>query len=540
MTAAAPSAHPTLRSALVCAAPAMILAALLLAPFLNNPFTIDDPLYMREAQHTLIDPLHPQAFNMVWSLDLNLRASTILPGGIAVPYLLIPAVLAGSTEWAAHLTQLVMLLGALYATTLAGLRLGMDRRQAGLTALLTGACPAVLGIAGTVMPDIPAMLFVILGMERMLAWRDERKWHQAVAATFWLTLAALTRIQTILILAPAFVLLLDGITVEGIRASFTRFPARFLPLVLTPILYFAVSALITDPESDGENILAMASEMIIGLHLIAQNACAFLAHWLLVIPLTAPWLVLRYKQLSKALVLAPLVAASLASVKLGWAAFAAAATFIVLADILWDAVERRDRVQLALWSWLIIAAPVVFYIHLPSKYLLPSVPAAAMLVALRVRESTPAIMRWLVPSTLVASVALGVLILLGVRDLAETQRRAVAELIVPEMSIRHRVWFAGHWGFQWYAEKAGAVPVTVQPPMPEPGDSIVVSQIDFPFFVRKWTHPKVLRHVCYPSSKWGRVMDFDARAGFFSSPFGYLPWVWGSGDASCFDVWDVE
>ncbi len=49
-------------------------------PFLHAPFTIDDPIYLREAQHVLEDPLHPQAFNMVWSTDLNLRASKILPG----------------------------------------------------------------------------------------------------------------------------------------------------------------------------------------------------------------------------------------------------------------------------------------------------------------------------------------------------------------------------------------------------------------------------------------------------------------------------
>lgn len=77
--------------------------------------------------------------------------------------------------------------------------------------------------------------------------------------------------------------------------------------------------------------------------------------------------------------------ASVASRKLGWVAFAAVATLLVLGDILWDAIERRD----------LLAVPAIIYAHLPSKCLLPSVTAA--------------------------------LILLGVRDLAETQQRAVAE-----------------------------------------------------------------------------------------------------------------
>ena len=536
-----PDAQPRSRDAMACAWPAMVLAALLLFPFLNTPFTIDDPIYLREAQHILADPLHPQAFNMVWSTDLNLRVSQILPGGIAAPYLLIPTALAGCAEWVGHLTQLVLLLTALFATALAALRLGLDRRQTLLTALLTAACPAVLGMAGTVMPDIPAMLFVVLGMERIAAWRDHRKWHQALLATVWLALAALTRTHTILVLAPACVLLLDGIAAEEIRASFRSFRARFLPILLTPVVYLIVSAVTADPDSQGENVLTSMLRLPGGLHLFAQNGCAFLTHWLLVIPLTIPWIALRYRRLSLSILMIAILAASVLSIRLGWVAFAAGATCVVLADILRDAIQRRDRVQLALWLWLFLAAPVVIYVHLPSKYLLPSVPAAAMLVVRLLPEARRETVRWIIPATVIAGAVLGLLILLGVRDLAEIQRRAVAELVQPHMRRGERVWFNGHWGFHWYAELAGASPATELPPMPQRGDILVVSKIDFSIFSQRWIAPrKVLRHLSYPSGGLGRIMDFQARAGFFSSPYGYLPWIPGSGDASLFEVWEVE
>jgi hypothetical protein len=533
-------ARPNLPSAFACAAPSMILATLLLAPFLNTPFTIDDPLYLREAQQTLIEPLHPQAFSIIWSTDLRLRASQILPGGVAYPYLLIPAALAGCSEWSAHLTQLILLLAALLATALAALRLGLDRRQATLATMLTASCPAVLGMAGTVMPDIAAMMFAILGMERIVAWRDDRGWHRAAAATCWLTLAALTRSHAILILAAAFVLLLDGITAEELRSSFRRFPSRFLPILLTPILFFIVSTLTSDPESTGENVLFIALEATGGLRLLAQNGCAFLAHWLLVIPLTIPWLALRFRKLPRALPLVGLLGASLLSVRLGWVAFAAAATLVVLADIAWDAIQRRDCLQFALWLWLFTAVPVVLYIHLPPKYLLPSVPAAAILVVRLLPEARQTAARWIIPAAVAAGAVLGLMILLGIRDLALTQRRAVAELIDPAIKQGERVWFAGHWGFQWYAEAAGASPVTIEPPLPQSGDTVIVSEIDFPRFAREWTGRRVLRRVCYASSSVGRVMDFEARLGFFSSPYGYLPWKWGSRESNCFEVWRIE
>jgi hypothetical protein len=524
------------RSAVRCAWPAMALAALLLTPFLNTPFTIDDPIYLREAQHVLVDPLHPQAFKMVWSSDLNLRVSQILPGGVFAPYLLIPTALAGCAEWAGHITQLILLLVAIGATAMAALRLGMDSGQARMAALLTASCPAVLGMAGTVMPDVSAMMLVILGMERTLAWREDRKWHQAAAATVWLALAALTRTHTIMILAAAFVLLLDGITAEEVGSSFRKFPARFLPVVLTPVVFFMVSAITGDGESEGENILTMMLGTSVGLHVLVQNGSAFLAHYLLVVPLTIPWLALRFRQVPTELLVGGLVGGSVLSLKLGWVAFAAFATVVVLADILWDAVKRRDRVQLGLWLWLLLAAPVVIYVHLPSKYLLPSVPAAMFLVMRLVPEGRT----WLVRSMVAAGAVLGVLILLGERDLALTQKRAVAELIEPAIKAGERVWFAGHWGFQWYAEIAGAAAATLEPTVTNPGDTVVVSEIDFSRFARGETPKKVVRQFCYPSSGIGRVMDFQARAGFFSSAYGYLPWVWGEGEASCFEVWRVE
>ena len=519
----------------------MALAALLLLPFLNTPFTIDDPLYLREAGQVLTDPLHPQAFNIVWSTDLSLRASQILPGGILVPYLLIPTALAYYAEWVGHLTQLLLLLAAIYATARIAVRLGLNRRQATVAAFLTAACPAVLGMANTVMPDIPAMLFTVLGLERIIAWRDtlNKQWHQALLSTLWLTCAALTRTHTLIALAPACVFLLDGITPNEIRSSLKRFPTRFLPVLLTPIFFFLANAITADPEPGGENILLTMTKLPGGISLVIENGCAFLAHWLLIIPLTIPWIVLRRAHIQKFL-LAGLLAASVLSLRVGWVAFPAIASLLVLLDILRDAIERRDRVQFALWLWLLLAAPVVFYIQLPSKYLLPSVPAAVILIVRLIPEASRATVRWTLPAIAVTEVILGVLILLGVRDLAQTQRQAVETLVRPHISMGEHVWIAGHWGFQWYAEDAGAQPVTRRPPLPQPGDIIVVSQADYPLFAKQWTSRTVLEEVPYTGNGIGRIMDLSAGAGFFSSRFGYLPWAPGAGQAMRFEVWKVE
>ncbi len=49
-----------------CSLWAILLAAVLLAPFWNKAFTIDDPTFLAGAEHLIRDPLHPSAFEMVW------------------------------------------------------------------------------------------------------------------------------------------------------------------------------------------------------------------------------------------------------------------------------------------------------------------------------------------------------------------------------------------------------------------------------------------------------------------------------------------
>ena len=52
---------------------------------------------------------------------------------------------------------------------------------------------------------------------------------------------------------------------------------------------------------------------------------------------------------------------------------------------------------------------------------------------------------------------------------------AVEKLIAPRVAAGENVWFVGHWGFQWYAENAGARPVSLSTQFPAAGDTVVVS-----------------------------------------------------------------
>ena len=64
--------------------------------------------------------------------------------------------------------------------------------------------------------------------------------------------------------------------------------------------------------------------------------------------------------------------------------------------------------------------------------------------------------------------------------MAGAARTAAARLIRPRVEAGQRVWFAGHWGFHWYAEEAGAMVLSVDPPFPRRGDIVVSSSVDRP------------------------------------------------------------
>ena len=142
--------------ALVAAAPAIGLALLLLLPFYRKAYTMDDTLFMLQAQQLLRDPLHPTALDGVgrgpaaavgdhaeWAGD---GVSAVAGGGAR----------RGGVAGAWGVQGLVLALG-LFATSALALRLGYSALGARLAALLVATTPAVLGMAGTVMPDIPAM-----------------------------------------------------------------------------------------------------------------------------------------------------------------------------------------------------------------------------------------------------------------------------------------------------------------------------------------------------------------------------------------------
>jgi hypothetical protein len=530
-----------MRATLRTAAPSIVLAAAVLAPFLGKAFTIDDPMFLYQASHLLRDPLHPTAFEVVWSTTPQ-RMSSIMASGPGMAYLLVPCVALGGTEWAAHLLQLLFVVLALIATASLARRLGGEVGEARAAALLLAATPAVAGMAGTAMPDVPAMALGVCGVERALAWSREGRWHQAVAAALALSAAALCRSHLIALVGIALLAVVGDVFRRS--AWSPRGWRSWIPLAACPVMVALALFATRDPQSSATAV-AGAAEMFFVPSAAPRNVAAFFAHWVLVLPLGLPWLALHPRRIVAGPVLyLATVAAWLylrATPEVGpvFVAPVVGLGAAVLWDLLRDAVRRKDAVLVMLGAWLIVPAAIVPYLHLPSKYLLASAPAAAVAVA-RGLSKVPAVRaRAILVATIAAGAALGVVILRADANFAGLGRTAAAQLVAPQVAAGKAVWFNGHWGFQWYAERAGARALTRTPPHPGWGD-VVVSSLHAEDELMGAMPRRKRIGTLDDARRGGRLMDRKAGAGFFSNGWGYLPWAWGRTPVDRYELWSVE
>jgi hypothetical protein len=290
----------------------------------------------------------------------------------------------------------------------------------------------------------------------------------------------------------------------------------------------------------------MAAAGLSSLARIPPNLVAFGVHWGLAVPFVLPWMWVRWRHVvARPGLLAGSLAAAAVLVHLARPAGASwmlvplvGASLAAFSDVLLEAVHHRDGTQLTLGLWLLLALPAAVYIHLPAKYLLPSIPAAAILVARHLRSAPASRAALVVTASL--SALLGVAILRADATFAGLGRDAARDLIAPEVSRGRRVWYVGHWGFQWYAEQAGGRSFPNEPALLREGDLVVSCRNCEPLFdVGGIEGVKPIRELLH-AAPTGRVMDKPSGAGFFSNSWGFLPWTFGDGLLDAFDVYEVS
>jgi 4-amino-4-deoxy-L-arabinose transferase-like glycosyltransferase len=508
----------------------MMVAFFVLLPFWNKPFTTDDYVFLREAGQSLITPLKPLSALVVWQEDLLLPASRIVPTGPVIAWLLVPVALSGYSEWLGHVIIFTLFLASISGAALMALRLGCNSREARLAALLLACTPAALGMAGTLMPDIPSLALAVFGIERLLAWRTEGGLAALIVSGLLLGIGIVTRSHLALLLPVAVVLLY--------RRPLWQMAQSLLPVWVALAVMLSFVWLSRD-TSDHAGTLSGATAAYAGTGNILKNTKSFFANWTLATPFVGIWLVSSWRRRWTWAVFGLAVAAGTRSVLRhgDWYVIPIAILGMgMLADLGWQVWRRRDLEMAALYAWLWIAFPVVLYVHMPSKYLLPSLPAAAILTV-RIVAVKGRVKQYWIGSTVAAGFFIGFLILYADARDGDTVRAVVREQIASRVAKGERVWSIGHWGYQWYAEREGAQTVA-RNRLPAPNEVIVVNEDANCVLVEQL--PNRERLVAYTVRSYGpQVMNSRLGAGFYSNGYGILPLAWGASDIHI-DLWRLQ
>jgi tetratricopeptide (TPR) repeat protein len=197
-----------------------------------------------------------------------------------------------------------------------------------------------------------------------------------------------------------------------------------------------------------------------------------------------------------------------------------------------DVVSRRDAGSLLLAAWVIGIFVFAGYVSWSAsgRYILPMVPAAGILLARRMedrqRAVKPSLWRraaWpLIPAAVVA-----LAVTWADYTLAKSARSAAVQIVREYGHAREKLWFQGHWGFQYYMESLGARAVDVMHLAFPPGSHIVVPQNNTNTFPMPEGTVRLSQVIDFRPCRWLSTTSASLHAGFYVDQLGPLPYAFG-------------
>jgi hypothetical protein len=423
---------------------ALVVLALRL-PFLNQPVQGDDILYLTEAEHAQIEPLHPKHTEYVFmGRDIDMRGQPHPPLDAWFLALLL-AINKDVSEIPFHAAYILFSLIAAFSALILARRFSPHPL---LATLLFLATPAFVINGTSLESDVPFAALWLLASALYISAVDRGSVRLLLASSLAMALAALTAYQSIL-LVP--ILFLYG------RKSRTARAAAFTPLAVL-IAWQIFERLSTGALPAG--ILANYMTTY-GLQALAQklkSAVALTGHlaWLVFPALSVP---------------------SLLTIP-----FAIGAAFYDLNPLFWGSIgvgvgiliwcARHWRDFLAQWVLIFFAGALAIFFAGSARYLLPIVLPIAILATERARARLR-----LLQVSLACELALS-LTLAAVNYQHWDGYRQFARALKSDAQSK-RVWINGEWGLRYYLESEGGLPLH-QGQAIHPGEVVASSKLGYP------------------------------------------------------------
>jgi len=537
------------------------LALLLVAPFANKAVHIDDMVFLACAEQIGRAPLHPLDF----FLDTDGRVESVWrhQDPPLIPYYLAALRALGvRSEMGWHVGFIVFPLLCVASMWDLSVRF---RANPALGVWLLVATPAFLVNATTLMLDVPLMAFYLCALAAFVEGYARGRAPLIATAGVFAGLASLTKYAglSLIPLFAAYELLNGG-----------RLRKTCLAGLVACVLFgtWCVHNLLTHGEIHvleasarmgmdfqrfgwtvfGDtfvgNLTQLAGAGLIPLVWllalrrraeVAVFAAAVIATWIAVRPRLAA---LRYSPGQQLATIGLAAAGGFAMLKVLWGVGKSALRLVNEATRSRGQNLRADRdvVFLALWFFGLFASNVAFQ-YAAAKYTVMLLPPLILLL----RETTPGPIRR--PAFLAAIscafVGISLFVACGDYKYASVYRDAIPFVNGIRARTQGRVWFRGHWGFQYYMERAGYRILHDAGPSPSAGDRVII-----PVFCGEMRLPLAegLRARLteetheFPQRCSVATMNSEKKAGFYSHRWGFLPYAPSGSYWERFMVFQVE
>jgi 4-amino-4-deoxy-L-arabinose transferase-like glycosyltransferase len=539
-----------------------ILAAATIAcllPWINKAFCIDDPLFLWAAAQIQAHPLDFYGCNVNWFSTVEPLYDVMKNPPLACYYLAGAAAVVGCSEPALHAVFLLPAVGAICGTWFVARSLCRQPVWAALIALVT---PAFLVSSSNLMCDTMMVCLWTWAIGLWVAGLQAEK-------TRWLALASLS-------IAAAALAKYFAISLIPLLAIYTllrkRGPTWRLAWLLVPVALLAAyqawsrdhygRGLLSDAASFAWGIAAkpgpgveFSRETVWSKILVVLS---FAGGSFLPVLFLAPWLLTK-----KGLLAAILLALAVSGAAWRFASPqnlaplhkvvpftpASAAQFGILvacgALVVWlglsDLAKHQSADACLLAMWILGAFDFAGFVNWTCnvRSLLPIAPAFGILVMRRL-EAKPVHgargWRWaLVPALVAAS-----LVAWADFALANSARTAASQLAADLKQEMSPIWFQGHWGFQYYMEAQGGRDVDLFKSECLPDDMMITpyNNTDVEFYPQEYMAK--LRDLEVPTCRWLSTLQVQAGAGFYSSIWGPMPFVFGPVPPEKYGIWRLR
>jgi len=523
-------------------------------PFLNQAFHIDDTYFFSVAKQILRDPLHPFSFKINW--DGKERMAFDFSGSppLSEYYLAIIMKFFGESESVLHFSMIIYTIIVSLCLYILGKRF---TRYPLFCAILTLSTPAFLVMAHTIMLDIPSFALFLVSITSFIYGFDKDDNFLLVCSGIFCGLAALIKYNTLLLiplsilysftqkgkwdkrilyLSIGFIIFLIYsyylfITYGGLHfsraASFVFLPKNFLKILL---YFIALSSYI-----GGSTIIPIS--LIFVSFFLTKNR---LGYYIVFIISLLIGVFAKYR-----------LGFNIAgSYLLSFFIFAFISFFYTIFrenSNIFSLKNKWVNDNIFLFFWIIgiicfhtlVAFVAVRFI----LYLIP--PIAILFYRLLEKNLESRFINIVSIITIVLTCSLGLLVSWSDSLYANVYRDFSYRFAVPFKTKENNLWYAGHWGFQFYMDKQNFFHLENFSTLPKKGDILVIATRPEPEILHLdlMKRLRLIEIVRYTTFLPIRTMNDESHAGFYSSSsrkkFTFLPFSFSSSILEEFIIYEV-